>query len=50
MQPLGRGKFIFDIGCEQHGEYIQPGQVKEIMQIVVSIRGLSKSDLLLRNL
>ncbi|NXI25631.1 RSPH1 protein, partial [Sterrhoptilus dennistouni] len=31
-KPLGRGKFIFDIGCEQHGEYIQPGQVKEIMQ------------------
>ncbi|OXB58623.1 hypothetical protein ASZ78_007617 [Callipepla squamata] len=22
--PVGRGKYIFDIGCEQHGEYIQP--------------------------
>ncbi|NXP38390.1 RSPH1 protein, partial [Leiothrix lutea] len=28
-KPLGRGKFIFDIGCEQHGEYIQPVQEKE---------------------
>lgn len=50
MQPLGRGKFIFDIGCEQHGEYIQTVQVKEIVQVVVSIRGLSKSNLLLRNI
>uniref|UniRef100_A0A8C0C1P0 Radial spoke head 1 homolog n=1 Tax=Buteo japonicus TaxID=224669 RepID=A0A8C0C1P0_9AVES len=28
--PIGRGKYIFDIGCEQHGEYIQSEQVKEI--------------------
>ncbi|NXS01333.1 RSPH1 protein, partial [Oxylabes madagascariensis] len=28
-KPLGRGKFIFDIGCEQHGEYIQPVQEKD---------------------
>ncbi|NWS03469.1 RSPH1 protein, partial [Motacilla alba] len=28
-KPSGRGKFIFDIGCEQHGEYIQPVQEKE---------------------
>ncbi|XP_009996531.1 PREDICTED: radial spoke head 1 homolog [Chaetura pelagica] len=24
--PVGYGKYIFDIGCEQHGEYIQPEQ------------------------
>ncbi|XP_062371191.1 radial spoke head 1 homolog [Cinclus cinclus] len=28
-KPLGHGKFIFDVGCEQHGEYIQPVQEKE---------------------
>lgn len=22
LQPLGAGKYIFDLGCEQHGEYI----------------------------
>ncbi|KFP91070.1 Radial spoke head 1, partial [Apaloderma vittatum] len=22
-KPIGRGKYVFDIGCEQHGEYIQ---------------------------
>uniref|UniRef100_A0A8C3JXC6 Radial spoke head 1 homolog n=1 Tax=Calidris pygmaea TaxID=425635 RepID=A0A8C3JXC6_9CHAR len=26
--PVGRGKYIFDIGCEQHGEYIQTEQDK----------------------
>ncbi|NWV01494.1 RSPH1 protein, partial [Upupa epops] len=27
-QPVGRGKYVFDIGCEQHGEYVQPEQDK----------------------
>uniref|UniRef100_A0A8V0Y8G7 Radial spoke head 1 homolog n=1 Tax=Gallus gallus TaxID=9031 RepID=A0A8V0Y8G7_CHICK len=26
--PVGRGKYIFDIGCEQHGEYIQSEEEK----------------------
>lgn len=50
MQPVGHGKYVFDIGCEQHGEYIQAEQVNEIMQIILNIRELSKSDLLLSNL
>ncbi|KAJ7420045.1 hypothetical protein WISP_50609 [Willisornis vidua] len=28
-KPLGRGKYIFDFGCEQHGEYVQLEQEKE---------------------
>lgn len=28
FQPLGKGKYVFDIGCEQHGEYIGIEQVK----------------------
>ncbi|XP_069709880.1 radial spoke head 1 homolog [Phaenicophaeus curvirostris] len=27
--PVGYGKYIFDIGCEQHGEYVQAEQDKE---------------------
>lgn len=27
FQPCGSGKFVFDIGCEQHGEYHQILQV-----------------------
>ncbi|XP_010179393.1 PREDICTED: radial spoke head 1 homolog, partial [Mesitornis unicolor] len=27
-KPVGRGKYVFDIGCEQHGEYIQSQQDK----------------------
>ncbi|XP_069491752.1 radial spoke head 1 homolog [Ambystoma mexicanum] len=27
--PLGPGKYIFDIGCEQHGEYLQVEPEKE---------------------
>lgn len=50
MQPIGRGKYIFDIGCEQHGEYIQSEQVKEIVQIILNIREISESNLLLSNL
>lgn len=50
MQPIGRGKYVFDIGCEQHGEYIQSEEVKEITQIILNIRELSKSTLLLSNL
>ncbi|XP_037232521.1 radial spoke head 1 homolog isoform X2 [Falco rusticolus] len=26
--PLGHGKYVFDIGCEQHGEYIEAEQDK----------------------
>ncbi|KGL98344.1 Radial spoke head 1, partial [Charadrius vociferus] len=26
--PVGRGKYVFDTGCEQHGEYIQSEQDK----------------------
>ncbi|XP_073768658.1 radial spoke head 1 homolog isoform X3 [Danio rerio] len=26
--PSGPGKYVFDIGCEQHGEYLQIEQVK----------------------
>ncbi|XP_074714515.1 radial spoke head 1 homolog isoform X2 [Strix uralensis] len=26
--PVGHGKYVFDIGCEQHGEYIQSEQDK----------------------
>ncbi|KAJ7416612.1 radial spoke head 1 [Pitangus sulphuratus] len=27
-RPLGRGKYVFDFGCEQHGEYIKLEQEK----------------------
>ncbi|KFQ45714.1 Radial spoke head 1, partial [Nestor notabilis] len=27
-KPVGRGKYVFDFGCEQHGEYIQQEQDK----------------------
>ncbi|KFP43494.1 Radial spoke head 1, partial [Chlamydotis macqueenii] len=27
--PIGRGKYVFDVGCEQHGEYIQSEQDRE---------------------
>ncbi len=27
LQPFGPGKYVFDIGCEQHGEYRQVEQV-----------------------
>ncbi|XP_053912164.1 radial spoke head 1 homolog isoform X2 [Cuculus canorus] len=27
--PVGYGKYIFDIGCEQHGEYVKAEQGKE---------------------
>lgn len=27
LQPLGKGKYVFDIGCEQHGDYIHIEQV-----------------------
>ena len=27
FQPMGKGKYVFDIGCEQHGEYIPIEQV-----------------------
>lgn len=27
LQPFGKGKYVFDIGCEQHGEYIHIEQV-----------------------
>uniref|UniRef100_A0A8B9DIX2 Radial spoke head 1 homolog n=1 Tax=Anser cygnoides TaxID=8845 RepID=A0A8B9DIX2_ANSCY len=27
--PVGHGKYVFDIGCEQHGEYIQSAEDKE---------------------
>ena len=33
VQPVGRGKYIFDIGCEQHGEYIQSEEVKKILMV-----------------
>ncbi|KAM9301431.1 radial spoke head 1 homolog [Morus bassanus] len=26
--PVGHGKYVFDIGCEQHGEYVQSEQDK----------------------
>ena len=29
MQPDGRGKYVFDIGCEQHGMYVPIEQDKE---------------------
>ena len=28
MQPEGKGKYVFDIGCQQHGEYVPIEQVK----------------------
>ncbi|XP_072115931.1 radial spoke head 1 homolog isoform X1 [Mobula birostris] len=28
--PIGRGKYIFDFGCEQHGEYLQTEQVSHM--------------------
>lgn len=28
-KPMGKGKYVFDIGCEQHGEYIPIEQEKE---------------------
>lgn len=27
LQPLGPGKYVFDSGCEQHGEYQREGKV-----------------------
>ena len=30
-QPKGKGKYVFDIGCEQHGEYI----VQEIVSLLI---------------
>ena len=27
FQPEGRGKYVFDIGCQQHGEYVSIEQV-----------------------
>lgn len=27
LQPYGPGKYVFDIGCEQHGEYEEAQQV-----------------------
>eukprot|EP00061_Rhincodon_typus_P014066 g40862.t1 len=29
--PTGRGKYIFDFGCEQHGEYLQTEQLMGIL-------------------
>ena len=29
FQPLGPGKYIFDVGCMQFGEYISVEQVKK---------------------
>jgi len=50
VQPVGPGKYVFDIGCEQHGEYVESEQVKEVVQIVLNMRELSKSNLLWSNL
>ena len=27
-QPQGKGKYLFDIGCEQHGQYVPVEQVR----------------------
>uniref|UniRef100_A0A8C6JES4 Radial spoke head 1 homolog n=1 Tax=Melopsittacus undulatus TaxID=13146 RepID=A0A8C6JES4_MELUD len=43
-KPVGRGKYVFDIGCEQHGEYTQK-EVKKIGQIILNIGELLKSNL-----
>uniref|UniRef100_A0A674JEJ5 Radial spoke head 1 homolog n=1 Tax=Terrapene triunguis TaxID=2587831 RepID=A0A674JEJ5_9SAUR len=32
--PAGRGKYVFDIGCEQHGEYTHLDQVNNIIQTI----------------
>ena len=31
LQPNGKGKYVFDIGCQQHGEYIATGMVRNIL-------------------
>ena len=36
LQPLGKGKYVFDIGCEQHGDYIHIEQV--ITRVLLSYR------------
>uniref|UniRef100_A0A8C8SMG9 Radial spoke head 1 homolog n=1 Tax=Pelusios castaneus TaxID=367368 RepID=A0A8C8SMG9_9SAUR len=41
--PIGRGKYVFDIGCEQHGEYTHLDQVNNIIKTILNIRKLSKS-------
>ena len=28
FQPDGKGKYVFDIGCEQHGKYVAIEQVR----------------------
>ncbi len=28
LQPEGKGKYVFDIGCQQHGEYIPVEEVR----------------------
>lgn len=46
VQPVGRGKYIFDIGCEQHGEYIQSEEVKKkyVMVYCVSNNSVTTVD------
>uniref|UniRef100_A0A8C3XU18 Radial spoke head 1 homolog n=1 Tax=Chelydra serpentina TaxID=8475 RepID=A0A8C3XU18_CHESE len=41
--PIGVGKYVFDIGCEQHGEYTHLDQVNNIIQTIPNVRKLSKS-------
>ena len=33
FQMEGKGKYVFDIGCEQHGEYI----VTDVVRIVFNV-------------
>ena len=32
FQPEGKGKYVFDIGCQQHGEYIPLEMVRTFSQ------------------
>lgn len=38
FQPMGKGKYVFDIGCEQHGEYIPIEQVSGYLIHIIGTR------------
>ncbi len=45
FQPEGKGKYIFDIGCQQHGEYVPVEQVTAWVDELLQIYLTRKSSL-----
>jgi hypothetical protein len=37
----GKGKYVFDIGCEQHGEYIPIEQGVSILECKLATSGIN---------